>query len=160
MAAHRFLPAFSLTLALAASAQTMVEHSAATANATSAAGMRKAGKGAGSILEKTAKALGKAGASQAPSSSVIVLSGPAQKPEKAVKLTAPDPALVTPGMDGEELVRKFGQPAMKTSSTQDSHAVEIWWYGSGSQTLEVKLLDGKVRAVSPGEKDAGVAVLP
>jgi hypothetical protein len=161
MNAHRlFLPAILAALPLAVSAQTMVEHSAVTANAASAGGMKSAGKGAASLAEKAAKVLDRAAAPQSGSSDVVVLPGADRKPEAPAKLTAPDPDQIKPGMDREELIRKFGPPAMKTSATEDSHAVETWWYGGGSQTVEVKLVDGKVRSAASPKPDAAVAVLP
>ncbi|HXN47437.1 MAG TPA: hypothetical protein VN893_12400 [Bryobacteraceae bacterium] len=157
-----------LMLASAAGAQDMVEHAAGTAKATSAAGMQGVGKGAASVLDKAVKALD---ASATPSSSkveAVVLPAAPGKPEPAVKLIAPDPALITPGMAQEELLRKFGQPAMKTSGTADSDAGETWWYGSGADTVTVTLAGGKVRTVSPSARptpaprkpDTEVTVLP
>ncbi len=119
-------------LASAAGAQDMVEHAAGTAKATSAAGMRSAGKGAASALEKAVKALDATAAPSSGKVTSVVLPATAAKPEPAVKATAPDPALISSGMTQEELIRKFGQPAMKTSGAEDSGAVETWWYGSGA----------------------------
>ncbi len=156
-------------LASAAGAQDMVEHAAGTAKATSAAGMQGAGKGAASVLGKAVKALDATAApSLAASSTSVVLHAAPAKPEPAVKLTAPDPALISPGMAQEELIRKCGQPAMKTSGTADSDAGETWWYGSGADTVTVTLANGKVRTVSPSARptpaprkpDTQVTVLP
>jgi hypothetical protein len=164
-----FWPAVALlTLACAARAQDAVEHAAATANATSATGMRSVGKGAASVMDKAAKTLGQAAAPASGSSTAVVLPGPAGKPGAAVKVTPPDPALIAAGMDREELLRRFGEPAMKTSGDEDSDAVETWWYGSGSATVTVKLVDGKVRTVlpparpapAPRKPDTVVTVLP
>lgn len=157
-----------LMLACAAGAQDVVEHAAATANATSATGMRGVGKGAASVMEKVVKTLDQAGAPSPGAATVVVLPGVVQKREPAAKVSAPDPALITSGMDREELIRKFGQPAMKTSGTEDSGAVETWWYGSDPETVTVKLVDGKVRTVLPSARptpaprkpDTQVTVLP
>ena len=165
---HSRVFAALLMFASAAGAQDLVEHAAGTARATSAVGMRGAGKGAASILDKAVKALD---ATAAPSSSkveAIVLPASPAKPEPAVKLVAPDPALIFLGMTQEELTRKFGQPAMKTSGTADSDAGETWWYGSGADTVTVTLANGKVRTVSPSARptpaprkpDTQVTVLP
>jgi hypothetical protein len=156
-----------LILACGAAAQDMVEHAAGTAKAASAAGMHGVGKGAATVLGKAVKALDASGAPSPAATSIVLPAAPA-KPEPAVKLTAPDPALITPGMAQEELIRKFGQPAMKTSGTADSDAGETWWYGSGADTVAVTLANGKVRTVSPSARptpaprkpDTQVTVLP
>ena len=157
-----------LMLASAAGAQDMVEHAAGTAKATSAAGMQGAGKGAASVLGKAVKALDATAAPSSAKGTVVVLPATVGKPEPAVKLTAPDPALISPGMAQEELIKKFGQPAMKTTGTEDSSTGETWWYGSGAETVTVSLADGKVRTVSPSARptpaprkpDTQVTVLP
>lgn len=160
--------AAALILASAAGAQDMVEHAAGTAKATSAAGMGSVGKSAASVLDKAVKALDATAAPSSGKVAAVVLPASAAKPEPAVKLTAPDPALISPGMAAEDLIRKFGQPAMKTSGTEDSSAGETWWYGSGADTVTVTLADGKVRTVSPPARptpaprksDPQVTVLP
>jgi hypothetical protein len=157
-----------LMLASAAGAQDMVEHAAGTAKATSAAGMQSAGKDAASILDKAVKALDATAAPSSAKGTLVVLTVTAAKPEPAVKLTAPDPALIAPGMAQEDLIRKFGPPAMKTSGTEDSSSGETWWYGSGAETVTVTLAAGKVRTVSPSARpataprkpDTQVTVLP
>jgi hypothetical protein len=157
-----------LILASAAGAQDMVEHAAGTAKATSAAGMQGAGKGAASILDKAVKALDATAAPSPATVTSVVLPATNARPEPAVKLTAPDPALISPGMVRDELIRKFGQPAMKTSGSENSAAVETWWYGSGADTVTVDVEDGKVRTVSPSARptpaprkpDTQVTVLP
>ena len=157
-----------LMWACAAVAQDMVEHAAGVTKATSATGMRSAGKGAASVLEKAVKALDASAAPPSARGTSVMPPATAAKPEPAVKVTAPDPALISPGMAQEELIRKFGQPAMKTSGTEDSGAVETWWYGSGAETVTVSLTDGKVRTVSPSARptpaprkpDTQVTVLP
>jgi hypothetical protein len=157
-----------LTLACAAGAQDMVEHAAATANATSTTAMRSAGKGAASVMDKVVKTLDAAAAPSPGEATAVVLPAADRKREPAAKLSVPDPALILSGMAAEELIRKFGQPAMKTSGTEDSGDVETWWYGSGPETVTVKLVDGKVRTVSPSARptpaprkpDTQVTVLP
>jgi hypothetical protein len=155
-------------LAWAAGAQDVLEHAAATANATSATGMRSAGKGAASVLDKVAKTLDQAAAPSSGEATTVVLPARGQKREPAAKAAAPDPALIASGMDREELVRKFGQPAMKTSGSEDSAAVETGWYGCDPDTVAVRLVDGKVRTVlppahpapAPRKPDTQVTVLP
>ncbi len=139
-----------LMLACSAGAQDLVEYTAGTAKATAATGMKGVGKGAGAALEKAIKTLDKAvPTGSSGSTSAVVLTSKAGKSEPAVKLTSPDPALIAVGMTPDELVRKFGEPAMKASGTKESDAGETWWYGSGTDTVTITLLDGKVRSVSP-----------
>jgi len=153
-------------------AQDMVEHAGASSAATSGTATKAVGKGAASALEKAIKTLDR-GAAASPASGTVttvttVLPAPSQKPEPAPKLAAPDPALITAGMDRQELIRRFGQAAMKTTGSEDSDTAETWWYGSGDDTVTVKLLDGKVRSVSPpargkpsaSKSDSSVTVLP
>jgi hypothetical protein len=157
-----------LILASAAGAQDMVEHAAGAANATSTTGMRSVGKNAASVLDKAVKALDATAAPSSAKVTAVVIPAAAAKPEPTVKHIAPDPALISPGMAQEELIRKFGQPAMKTSGTEESAAVETWWYGSGAETVTVTLADGKVCTVSPSARptptprkpDTQVTVLP
>ena len=157
-----------LILASAASAQDMVEHAAGAANATSATGMRSVGKNAASVLEKALKTLDATAAPSSARTTSVVLPAAAAKPAPAVKVTAPDPALISAGMAQEELTRKFGPPAMKTSGTEDSSAGETWWYGAGADTVTVTLADGKVSKISPSVRptpaprkpDSQVTVLP
>ncbi len=166
----------ALVLVCAAGAQDMVEHAAGVANATSTTGMRSAGRGVASAMDKVVKTLdqaaasspGKAAASSPGAAAAVVLSGPAEKRDPPARFTAPDPALICAGMDRQELIRKFGQPAMKTSGTEASAAVETWWYGSDPETVTVRIVDGKVLTVLPPahpapasrKPDTTVTVLP
>ncbi len=145
-------------LAAAAQAQSMVEYSLGTARAAgSAAGMNSAGKAAAGVMQNAAKTLEKAGTAQQParSSTTVVLPSPGQESSTPVKFTAPDPAQIKPGMESAELIRKFGEPAMKISGSADSQASETWWFGMDPDTVTVKLRDGKVVAVTPSPAPQG-----
>jgi hypothetical protein len=144
-----------LGAAVAAFPQAMVEYSLGTATSTAgASATKRTGKAATSVLEKAAKALGAPAArGRGRSSSLIVLPpGSAAQEEKPVKFTAPDPTQIHKGMTTEELVAKFGEPAMRVSGSENT--AETWWYGTGEEELTLKLLDGKVTAVIPPAKKA------
>jgi hypothetical protein len=149
----------TLVAAAAASAQTMVEYSLGSASsAAGAAGMKGVGNSAAAALDKAAKALGKTAPAETRSSTSIVLPGAAPAVGKPVKFTAPDPAQIHLGMDRDELIRKFGEPAMKISGTENS--AETWWYGSGAEEVTLKLLDGKVTSVTPPVSQAAAKAAP
>ena len=122
----RFSTPLLFLLALALPAQTLVEYSLGTASAAgAAASMQGIGKATAALLDKTAKAL-----ETAPK--------PAGAPAAIVKLSPPpDPAAVKIGMDSQEVVARFGKPALET-----------WSYGSPPDELILTLRDGKVSAVS------------
>jgi hypothetical protein len=130
-----------LLVALALPAQTLIEHSLGTARAAgAAAGMQKVGKVAASLADKTAKTL-----DTAAKSTSTVITVPKSKAAPPVKLSPPpDPAAVKIGMESQEVVAKFGPPAMKLSSEED----ETWFYGSGPDAVTLTLREGKVAAVS------------
>lgn len=130
-----------LLAALALPAQTLIEHSLGTARAAgAAAGMRKVGKVAASIADKTAQTL-----DTASKSSSTVITVPKSKAAPPVKLSPPpDPAAVTIGMESQEVAARFGPPGMKLNSAEE----ETWIYGSGSDAVTLTLREGRVAAVS------------
>lgn len=137
------------------SGQAMIEYSLGVSRAAgSAAGMSAAGKAIGDALGKATGTLNQAAAQ---SSTVIVLPSQTSQEGAARKFIAPDPALVKLGMTREELVAKFGEPAMKVQGVENS---ETWWYGSDPGTVTVKLNDGKVASVTPPPCAAATAAKP
>jgi hypothetical protein len=149
----------ALVAGAAASAQTMVEYSTTSAgSATGAAGTSGVGKSVAAALDKAAKTLGGSAPAGSRSSTSVVLPGAKSSTAKPEKFTAPDPAQIHAGMDRDELVRKFGEPAMKISGSENS--AETWWYGSGDDEVTLKLLDGKVTSVTPPVKAAAKAAKP
>ncbi|MGA2327523.1 MAG: hypothetical protein ABSH05_14670 [Bryobacteraceae bacterium] len=131
--------------ALALPAQTLVEYSLGTARAAgSAAGMQGIGKATGALLDKAAKTLDTAAK---PAGTVITIPKPGAA--AAVKPSPPpDPAAIKIGMQGQEVVAKFGPPAMKVSSEEG----ETWSYGGGPDEVTLTFRDGKVSAVSPAAR--------
>src|SRR5258705_3299670 len=113
--------------AVAAYGQTIVEYSAATAGAsTAAAGAKGAGKSIGSVFSGLSATLDKAGTtrrtgSTAASSTVITLSNPSKPSAKPVPASKPiDPSQVTEGLDRAELIKRFGEPVLQLSETSGS----------------------------------------
>jgi hypothetical protein len=142
--------------ALAVCGQSVVEHSLATAaGAAGAAAGKGAGKSIGGVFDKLAKTLDSAAkpASQtATRNSKPVTTAtdivPAKEPAAAREF--PDPQGITVGLEREELIRKFGEPSMKTTDVRDAQLVETCWYTPAKfGAVVVTLRDGKVTAVAP-----------
>ena len=156
--------------AVAACGQSVVEHSLATAAGTAGAAAGKgAGKSIGGVFDKLGKTLeqaGKPGAQTAASSpkpgATVIDAVPVVKPKPAGEF--PDPKGITMGLAREELLRKFGEPSIKTIHTQGPQVVETYWYAPAkSDAVVVTLRDGKVTAVTPEsppkQPEAAVVVL-
>jgi hypothetical protein len=143
----RWWSALLLAAALPLPAQTLVEHSLATAaGSAGAAGMSGVGKAAATVFEKANQALGaKGNAASAPAAASSVVTLPKSEP---VKLSPPpDPAAVKIGMPRSEVIEKFGAPAMKLSSSDGAQTVETWTWGAAAEAVTLTLRDGKVTAV-------------
>ena len=156
--------------AVAVCAQPVVEHSLATAAGTAGAAAGKGvGKSMGGVFDTLGKTLEKAGTSGAETATsrskpVTTASAavPATKPKPAREF--PDPKGITVGLEREELIRKFGEPSMKTTDTQEAQLVETCWYTAAkSGAVVVTLRDGKVTEVTPEStpkrQNAAVVVL-
>ncbi len=143
--------------AAAAYGQTIVEHSAATAGAsTAAAGAKGAGKSIGSVFSGLSETLDKArtakGSGGIPATaSVTTLSPPSKETAKPVPASKPiDPSQVTEGLDRDELIARFGDPVLQLSEKRNSQLVERLWYNTAtSDQVEIKLIGGKVASVRP-----------
>ncbi|MEK7409387.1 MAG: hypothetical protein AAB225_30345 [Acidobacteriota bacterium] len=141
---------FLAAVAIAAPAQTVVEHAViGAAGAKAAAAAAGVGKAAGSILEGVRRQLQSAAK---PGAQVAVPAGmaaePAPKPAPAIEYA--DPAGITVGLERAELLRKFGEPSMKTAA---SDGAETWFYTPPNRDgIVATLCDGKVTAVSPAPK--------
>ncbi|MGC9972088.1 MAG: hypothetical protein ABSE56_16030 [Bryobacteraceae bacterium] len=144
-------------VALALPAQTLVEYSLGTAGAAgAAAGMRGIGKATAALMDRATKTLETAPKSagtvivppKSGAPAAVVRLSPPPDPA-ALKLSpAPDPAAVKIGMDAQEVIARFGKPAMKVSSSDDSQLLETWSYGSPPNEVTLTLRNGKVSAVS------------
>ena len=143
--------------AVAACGQTIVEHSLATAGAsTAAAGVKGTGKSIGGVFRSLSETLDKAGTSKengkTPATSAVTTPpDPAKQSAKPVSASKPiDPSQVTEGLDGAELIRRFGEPVLRFSERNHSQLVEKLWYNTTtSDQLEIRLIDGKVASFHP-----------
>lgn len=156
--------------AVAAYGQTIVEHSAATAGAsTAAAGAKGAGKSIGGVFRGLSETLDKAGNAKANGSTpsaatVTTVSAPSKQTAKPVPASKPiDPSQVTEGLDRDELIARFGDPVLQLSESRNSQLVERLWYNTtASGQVEIKLIGGKVASVRPpaSKKQAESPSLP
>ena len=148
---------FGVFCAAAAYGQTIVEHSAATAGAsTAAAGSNGAGKSIGGVFRNLSDTLDKAGTAQgnggtSATASVTTLSAPSRPTKKPVPASRPiDPSQVTAGLDHDELIARFGDPLIQLSESGGSQLVERLWYRTAeSGQVEIKLIGGKVASIRP-----------
>jgi len=129
--------------------QAAVEYSVGTGAATgAAAGAKGAGQAVGGVFGAVGQILNQAPKSGAPaavaSSTTATATGTAPKtgsiPTKPI-----DPSQVTVGMDRNELLERFGEPATRTSQTRRSQMLDTFWYQTITKDeLIVSLADGKV----------------
>ena len=152
---------------VAARGQAVVEHSLATAGSSAAAGSVKgAGESIGGVFRSLTETIDKAGT---PTRSTNPPPGRAANPTPAARAASPttvgskpaakpvaasqpvDPSQVTVGLDGDELIQRFGEPVLRFSETRNSQLVERLWYNTtnSSDQLEVRLIGGKVASVRP-----------
>ncbi len=136
--------------AIAAPAQTVVEHAlTSAAGAKAAAGAASVGKAAASIFEGARRQLQSA---PKPGAQVVAPAVTAAElaPKPAPAIQYADPAGITAGLERAELLRKFGEPSMKTAA---SDGAETWFYTPPDRDgIVATLRDGKVAAVAPAPK--------
>jgi len=129
--------------------QAAVEYSVGAGAATgAAAGAKGAGQAVGGVfgaLSRVANQAPKPGAPPAAASSTTAAT-PATAAKTGSVLTKPiDPSQVTVGMDRNELLERFGEPATRTSQTRRSQMLDTFWYQTITKDeLIVSLADGKV----------------
>jgi hypothetical protein len=158
----------TLLLAVAAQGQALVEYSVATAGASTAAagGAKGVGSSIGGvfnslnqILNQAAKSNGdgsKSVRSASTTPSTIVLSAPKQY-EKPVPVKPVNPVDVVVGLERAELLERYGPPLVSTTDTVNSQLTERMWYpGTTSAEVEIKLTGGKVASIlpPPGKEEA------
>ena len=129
--------------------QAAVEYSVGAGAATgAAAGAKGAGQAVGGVfgaLSQVASQAPKAAAPAAAASSTTA-AAPVVAGKTGSVLTKPiDPSQVTVGMDRNELLDRFGEPATRTSQTRRSQMLDTFWYQTITKDeLIVSLADGKV----------------
>jgi hypothetical protein len=140
--------------------QAVVEYSLGAGRAGAAAASKKnAGKAIGSVFENLAKTLEKGKKPEAARSSRSKVSQPTGKTsEDAIGSSFEDPGKIQPGIEYEELLRRFGRPQLETVDSQDARTM---WYSGQTGESAVKVAGGKVTAVShtPKERAANVVSL-
>jgi hypothetical protein len=127
--------------------QAAVEYTVGTGASTgAAAGAKGAGQAVGGVFGAVSKVLDQAGkpaASGAPAAASAPPAGAAKT--RSVATTPIDPAQVALGMDRDELIARFGEPATRTAQIRRSQMIDTFWYNTTAKDeLIVTLTDGKV----------------
>jgi hypothetical protein len=120
---------------------------AAGASTGAAAGAKGAGQAVGGVFGALSKTLDQAPKAGAPASTSVTPSAATATSAKAVSVaTKPiDPAQVTVGMERDEVLSRFGEPATRTSQIRRAQMLDTFWYKTESKDeLIVSLIDGKV----------------
>jgi outer membrane protein assembly factor BamE (lipoprotein component of BamABCDE complex) len=120
----------------------------AGASTGAAAGARGAGQAVGGVFGALNKTLEQAPKTEAaPASTAVAPSAAKATPAKAVSIaTKPiDPAQVTVGMERDEVLSRFGEPATRTTQIRRAQMLDTFWYKTESKDeLIISLTDGKV----------------
>ena len=152
----------AVALPAAVLGQALVEYTLGVGRAAAAApAAKRAGDATAATLEKLGKTMGQAGQVAAKTTGRAPALGDAQKPRGPLGPFA-DPAQITVGLERGEVLRRFGEPSMKTTDTQGKELVETFWYSLRERDpVVVTLRDGKVAAVSanPPAKPQNTAVV-
>ena len=121
---------------------------AAGASSGAAAGAKGAGQGVGAVFGALSKTLDQAPKSGAPAAATSSdeSATPAAAAKAASVATKPiDPSQVTVGMNRDEVLTRFGEPATRTSQTRRSQMLDTFWDQTTTKDeLIVNLSDGKV----------------
>jgi len=120
---------------------------AAGASTGAAAGAKGAGQAVGGVFGALSKTLEQA--PKASGTNSAAASPAAGSPITAAKVTSIvtkpiDPAQVTIGMERDEVLSRFGEPATRTSQIRRSQMLDTFWYKTEKDELIVSLTDGKV----------------
>jgi hypothetical protein len=149
---------FSLALLAAfpaaASAQAIVEHALGAGRAaTTAAPAKGAGKNIGTVFDSLGRTLEKA----APQTQATTRKESAKAEPAKPKPVYEDPAGIEAGLEYKELLRRFGDPDMKTDTGSGASTL---LYSSNEKSFEVEVRDGKVVAVkSVGKEQKSAAAV-
>jgi len=128
-----------------AAVESAVGAGASTGAAAGAKGAEQAVGGVFGALSKTLEQAPKPGTTNSVTPSPT--SGTPATPAKAAAIvTKPiDPTQVTVGMERDEVLNRFGEPATRTSQIRRSQMMDTFWYKTESKDeLIVSLTDGKV----------------
>jgi outer membrane protein assembly factor BamE (lipoprotein component of BamABCDE complex) len=131
--------------------QAAVEYTVGTGAATgAAAGAKGAGQAVGGVFGAVTQTLNKAGQPGAANSSAVAASSttsvtPPTGMTRSVATKPIDPSQVTVGMERDEVLARFGEPATRTTQIRRSQQIDTFWYATTTKDeLIVSLNDGKV----------------
>jgi hypothetical protein len=131
--------------------QAAVEYTVGTGAATgAAAGTKGAGQAVGGVFGAVTQTLNKAGQPGVPNASGAAAPSttsvaPANVRTRSVATKPIDPSQVTVGMERDEVLAQFGEPATRTTQIRRSRMIDTFWYGTTTKDeLIVTLTDGKV----------------
>jgi hypothetical protein len=145
----KFVAFFIVGFACAAWGQATVETAVgAGASAGAAAGAKGAGQAVGGVFGAVSKVLDQAGKPAAPDAPAApsTASGAAGAVKtRSVATTPIDPSQVALGMDRDQLIARFGEPATRTTQIRRSQMIDTFWYNTTAKDeLIITLTDGKV----------------
>jgi len=128
--------------------QAAVEYTVgAGASTGAAAGAKGAGQAVGGVFGALSKTLDQAPKANGttPAATSPAAGTPATTAKAASIVTKPiDPTYVTIGMERDEILNRFGEPATRTSQIRRSQMLDTFWYKTEKDELIVSLIDGKV----------------
>jgi len=131
--------------------QAAVEYTVGTGAATgAAAGAKGAGQAVGGVFGAVTQTLNKAGQPGATNASATVASSttsvtPPTGMTRSVATKPIDPSQVTVGMERDDVIARFGEPATRTTQIRRSQMIDTFWYSTTTKDeLIVSLTDGKV----------------
>jgi len=144
--------------------QAAVEYTVGAGAATgAAAGAKGAGQAVGGVFGAVTQTLNKANPSAGPAAPATAVSSttsvtPTTAKVASVSIKPIDPAQVTVGMDRNDLLARFGEPATRTSQIRRSQMLDTFWYPTiGKDELIVRLTDGKVVSTVLASQRSSVA---
>jgi hypothetical protein len=119
----------------------------AGASTGAAAGAKGAGQAVGGVFGALSKTLDQAPKASGTNSAVAspAVATTATTAKVASIVTKPiDPTQVTIGMERDEVLSRFGEPATRTTQIRRSQMLDTFWYKTEKDELIVSLTDGKV----------------
>ncbi len=129
--------------------QAAVEYTVGAGAATgAAAGAKGAGQAVGGVFGAVTQTLNKVGQPSAPgaAASSTTSAAPATSARPGSVATKPiNPSDIAVGMDRDEILARFGEPATRTTQIRLSRMIDTFWYSTTTKDeLIVSLTDGKV----------------
>ena len=120
----------------------------AGASTGAAAGAKGAGQAVGGVFGALSKTLDQAPTASGTNSTAVspaVATTPTIAKAASIVTKPIDPIQVTIGMERDEVINRFGEPATRTSQIRRSQMLDTFWYKTEAKDeLIVSLIDGKV----------------